>query len=413
MRAIRRALLTLLMPTFLALAAPAAADPARIVSWGGPAVGQSRFVDPSAAPSGSYNEPPGVGERPNALRADVYLPSGYGEDPDRRYPVLYLLHGQGDAFDSWPNPENGDLMNTAAGFGGIIVMPEGDRGFYTNWWNGGERGDPSWERYHLDQLVPLVERRLRIRSGRRWHAIAGLSMGGEGAMYYASQRPDYFGSAAAFSGPLSIQRQTYQGAFDLATGQSKEAIFGDPQEQEFYWRGHNPRALAGNLRATRLFVAAGDGVPNPARPDEVLNTFGQAAEAELGQQAAEFSAAAESAGADLTYDPHQGIHDWSYWRADLAHAIKWGFFERPPHAGREWSFETVSQKGTAWRIGFRFASPPTEVISFERDGAALRGEGSGRVVLRRGRGSCPLSAKLPFETSFKELRQQRSRDGCG
>jgi len=66
-----------------------------------------------------------------------------------------------------PNPANGDLRNTAKGFRGIIVMPEGDRGFYTNWWNNGERGSPAWERYHLDQLVPLVERRLRIRQGRR------------------------------------------------------------------------------------------------------------------------------------------------------------------------------------------------------------------------------------------------------
>ena len=149
-----------------------------MVTWEGPRVAESRFVDPAAAPEGSYNEPPGVDERPNALRANVYLPDGYRAHRKRRYPVLYLLHGQGDAYDSWVNPENGNLLETAAGFPGIIVMPEGDRGFYANWWNGGRRGSPAWERYHLDELIPLVERRLRIRRGRRWHAIAGLSMGG-------------------------------------------------------------------------------------------------------------------------------------------------------------------------------------------------------------------------------------------
>ena len=76
-------------------------------------------------------------------------------------------------------------------------MPEGDRGFYTNWWNDGRRGDPGWERYDLEELIPLVERRFRIRRARRWHAIAGLSMGGMGTMYLASQRPHYFGSAAS------------------------------------------------------------------------------------------------------------------------------------------------------------------------------------------------------------------------
>ena len=88
---------------------------------------------------------------------------------------------------------------------GIIVMPEGDRGFYTNWWNDGRRADPGWERYDLEELIPLVERKFRIRKARRWHAIAGLSMGGMGTMYLASQRPHYFGSAASFSGFVSHQ----------------------------------------------------------------------------------------------------------------------------------------------------------------------------------------------------------------
>jgi len=398
----------------LALLAPAAAHAARIVTWEGPGVSESRFVDPSAAPSGSYNEPPGVAERPNALRADVYLPTGYDRkrNRDRNYPVLFLMHGQGDAYDSWPNPANGDLMNTVRGFDGIIVMPEGDRGFYTNWWNEGRRGNPTWERYHVDQLVPYVERRLRIKPGRRWHALAGLSMGGEGAIFYASQRPGYFGSAAAFSGPLSIQRKTYQQAFDFATGQSKEAIFGDPQAQEFYWRGHNPKALVENLRNTRLYVAAGDGTPDPARPDELGNVFGQAAETELRQHADEFVSAAQDAGVDVTYDPHRGIHDWPYWRADLANAIDWGFFRPPPPLDPHWTFETVSRKGRAWAMGFRFVRPPEELIRFERTGLKLHGQGSGEVVLRR-RGFCPVRVKLPFEIRFDRLRGQRLHTGCG
>ena len=396
----------------LLLAAPAAASGARIVTWSGPGVAESRFVDPAAAPPGSYNEPPGVAERPNALRADVLLPDGYAAHPRREYPVLYLLHGQGDAYDSWPNPANGDLLRTAAGFRGIIVMPEGDRGFYANWWNEGRRGDPAWERYHLDQLIPYAERHLRIREGRRWHAIAGLSMGGEGAMFYASQRPGYFGSAASFSGPLSIQRETYQQAFNAATGQRKEAIFGDPEAQEFYWRGHNPKALVENLAHTRVYVAAGDGTPNPARPDELSNTFGQLAEAELRQHADEFVNAARGAGVEVTYRPHRGIHDWPYWRADLADAIDWGFFRPPPALDPHWTFATVSRTGRAWKLRYRFRRPPSEVIRFERIGPELEGRGSGRVVLRRGRRFCPVALTLPFDIRFDRLRRDRVSAGC-
>ena len=377
--------------------APAATEEARLITWGPM---ESRFVDPGAAPAGDYNEPPGVAERPNALRAQVYLPPGF--DRSKRYPLLLLLHGQGDAYDSWPNPANGDLLETAAGFGGIIVMPEGDRGFYANWWNGGKRGEPAWERYHLDELLPLIKRRLPIRRGRRWHAIAGLSMGGEGAMFYASQRPGYFGTAAAFSAPLSIQRPTYQNAFEAATGRDREALFGDPGEQDFYWDGHDPIELVDNLENTRLFVSAGNGVPNPARPEEAANYFGQAAEAELGQHAAAFADAAEAAGAPITYRPRQGIHDWPYWRQDLAAAIDWGLFRPPPRAHREWEFETVAQVGRMWGFGFRFAEPPTELITFRRAGGRLEAEGSGTVTIRRGRDR--FTAKLPFSRALGDSR---------
>ena len=385
----------------MALAALApSAQAAEIVTWDGPRVSESRFVDPAAAPEGSYNEPPGVGERPNALRVNVYLPDGYRASGKRRYPVLYLLHGQGDAYDSWANPANGDLLNTAAGFPGLIVMPEGDRGFYANWWNGGLRAAPAWERYHLDELIPLVERRLKIKRGRRWHAIAGLSMGGEGAMFYASQRPDYFGSAAAFSGPLSIQRATYQSAFEAGTGQDREALFGDPEAQEFYWAGHNPRRLAENLRHTRLYVSAGNGVPNPADPNEVDNTFGQVAEAELGEQAAEFQAAARDAGADVTYAPHQGIHDWPYWRTDLANAIRWGFFEPPERPRRAWTYRTVAVKGSAWGVRYRFLSPPQSVATLSRDGRLLTADGTGAVTITTHDGCRLQGIPLPFEITL-------------
>jgi diacylglycerol O-acyltransferase / trehalose O-mycolyltransferase len=377
--------------------APSAAAGATIVTWEGPDVSESRFVDPAAAPAGSYNEPPGVAERPNALRVNVYLPDGYHPDGHRRYPVLYLLHGQGDAYDSWANPLNGDLLNVAEGFPGLIVMPEGDRGFYANWWNGGRRGEPAWERYHLDELIPAVEQRLRVRHGRRWHAIAGLSMGGEGAMFYASQRPGYFGSAASFSGPLSIQRSTYQSGFEAATGQDREALFGDPEVQEFYWEGHNPKALVENLLRTRLYVAAGDGVPDPSNPDEAGNQFGQVAEAELGQQAAEFADAAVEEGADITYAPHQGIHDWPYWRRDLANAIDWGLFAPAPAGNaHHWTFRTAAQRSEAWGIRLRFQQAPTEVVTFYREGRSLIADGTGVVTIRTRAGCVLRNVPLPF-----------------
>jgi len=207
-------------------------------------------------------------------------------------------------------------------------------------------------------------------------------MGGEGPIFYASQRPDYFGSAASFSGPLSIQRLTYQQAFDGATGQSKTAIYGDPQAQEFYWRGHNPKKLVGNLRHTRLYVAAGNGVPNPARPEELLNTFGQASELELGQHAAEFVQAAQAAGNQVTYDPHQGIHDWPYWRADLANAIEWGAVSPPAAPGRplELRDRGPNRHGVAPALPFRAGADRGDEARAQRPAPARRGHRAGATA---------------------------------
>ena len=355
---------------------------------------KSRFVDPSKAPTAYYNELPGKPARKNALRADVYLPKGYAAHRHRRYPLLLLLHGHGDAYDSWPDPDQGDLLRTARGFPGVIVMPEGDHGWYTNWWNGGARGHPAWERYHLDQLLPLVRKRLRIRRGRRWHAIAGLSMGGEGAMYYATQRPGYFGSVASFSGVLSMQHPEYQLAFDQANGDPSHDIWGDPQAQEFYWRGHNPRALVNNLWWTRVFVSVGDGVPDPTKPGELQNTFGQLAEADLRNQAGDFVHAARDAGIHVTYTPHQGIHAWRYWRADLRHAIDWGLFKRPFRPAGRWRYSTVSTVGDMWGLHFRFHRPPETFETFRRHRGKLIADGSGTVTIRA-RSGRTFTATLP------------------
>ena len=353
---------------------PAPASAARLLTWETP----SRFV--TANQIRLSDPPPGGPELAPALRVNVLLPDGF--DRGRRYPVLFLLHGHGDRFDSWVNPQRGDVRRVAKGFPGIIVMPEGARGWYANWWNGGRRGDPAWERYYLDQLIPIVEHRLPIRPARRWHAIAGLSMGGEGAVFLASQRPGYFGSVASFSGPISIQRPEWPIGFDTQ-GEQHQVVFGDPAAEDFYWSGHNPTALAGNLRHTRVFVAVGDGVPDPTVPSEVTNYFGQVAEADLRRHADDFVGAARAAGVDVTYHPRQGIHDWPYWRAHLADAIDWGFFRPVPSAAGNWGYETVAATGDAWGLRFRFRPAPrgVERLSLGR-GRILRGFGFGAATIR-------------------------------
>jgi diacylglycerol O-acyltransferase/trehalose O-mycolyltransferase len=340
---------------------------------------------------------------PGDLKVNVLLPDGY--DAARCRPVLYLLHGHGDAYDSWAKPDKGDVQDIAKGFPGIVVMPEADRGWYTNWWNGGARS-PAWESYHLDELIPLVEHRLKICPGRSNRAIAGLSMGGEGAIYYAEERPGYFGAAASFSGVLSIQRFEWPTGFDTQ-GERATDVYGDPQAQEFYWAGHNPTALVKNLRYTRVFVTVGDGTP--ATPSDATNVFGQVAERDLRMHADDFVAAAHRLGdIDITYHPRQGIHDWPYWRQHLADALKWGFFRPVGETPAFWWFSTVETQSDAWGFHLAFERPPETLETFHLHGRSLSATGSGTVTVTTPQG-VRFTRALPFDVKVPPGAQARHR----
>ena len=142
-------------------------------------------------------------------------------------------------------------------------MPDGGRaGFYSDW-----RDGPAWERFHLGELRRLLERRYRA-SDRR--AVAGLSMGGFGAMSYAARHPGFFRAAASYSGLLDLRRSADDegvvAGVTQSEGEDPGALWGDPDRDAARWKAHNPRDLAARLRGTRLFVSSGTGRPGPLDP---------------------------------------------------------------------------------------------------------------------------------------------------
>lgn len=141
---------------------------------------------------------------------NVYLPEGYDLDKDRKYPVLYLLHGASGTLDTWTKGYNMKTITDWRMKSGfclpmIIVMPDASG----DWDNhrGPTMGYYNYENWHyedffLDEFIPEIESRYRIASDRGTRAIAGLSMGGCGTALYAIKRPDLFSSACPLSGRL-------------------------------------------------------------------------------------------------------------------------------------------------------------------------------------------------------------------
>lgn len=330
---------------------------------------------------------------PGRLVANVLLPDGF--DRSRRYPVLYLLHGAGENYASWVTKTKADVV--AKDLQAIVVMPDAATGFYVNQWNGGRRGAPGWERYFLDEVIPEVEARYPIRPGRRWHAIGGFSMGGYGTAYLASQRPDYFGAAAPMSGFLAIRRPELALLFDVATGQSYDRLYG-PMDG-FYAAGHDPVALVGNLRHTRLFVITGNGVPDPSKPPSSSaqsTVTDSAGEAELKLHADDFTAAARAVGAAVTYTVLLGVHNHPYWTEHLRRFLAWDPFAPVAEHPSSWRYTTVADRGRAWDVTYRFAAPPESVETLSNDDGRFAATGSGTLELcaADGRG---VRAALPFD----------------
>lgn len=374
----------LIAAVLVALSAPAA-HASKLVTLSAP----SKHVDPRTAAFG--------GEEPHELKVNVLLPDGYRAR--KAYPLLYLMHGAGESHRSWVDPAKGDVRKTLAGLDAIIAMPEGGLGYYTNWWKGGARADPGWERYHLDEVIPLLERRFRIRRARRWHAIAGFSMAGFGSSFLATQRPGYFGTLVPMSGLVSIRSPEVEQGLSTVSGVPYQDVWG-PWDG-FYAEGHDPMTLApSSLRHTKVILRTGNGVPRPGVPADAQALVSGALEAYLFAQNEEFAAALRDAGVDVDYRSHEGVHDWPYWREDIAEARSIGFFRAVPSSPSRWTYSTVAQSGVMWGMRFRFARPPEELIAFERRGRALLGRGSGRVVLRRG-SACVIRATLPFRRSLR------------
>jgi S-formylglutathione hydrolase FrmB len=361
--------------------------------------------------------PPGASPRPPALRVNVLLPAGY--DGHRSFPVLYLLHGLGGAYDYWLKDSDGELRRAVSRLDAIVVMPEaGVVATYANSWEGGAR-QPCWEHYYLNELIPAIEQRFRVRPGRRWHAIGGFSSGGLGAVLYAARAPGYFGQVLSLSGVLSTQRPEIESGISplavmalyaptkmAAVGLTPwEDAYGSPTAQEFYWAGHNPVVLAAALSHSRVYVAHGGPsgptcieLERPATRCAGPEVLGGLVEATInGSWAQDFIAAARSAGADVTYRPQAGGHWYGYAGRFLADAVKrWGLFAPVPDAPTTWTYKTVAATGDMWGMRLAFEQPPAALASFTRDGSRLRGQGVGTLRLTTSPG-CVRLVTLPFE----------------
>ncbi len=189
------------------------------------------------------------------VRYCAFLPSSYdataaGKNPqakdEPRYPVLYDLHGLGDNEQSLMNTGAWSLIQDLREQHKIgeflIVTPDAGRSFYINSRDSRER----YSDFFLQEFMPSIERRYRVRAGRNARGITGMSMGGYGALRLAFAQPQLFSSVSAHSAALVAEppRPSNRGT----GGNSPLAgmlgsLFGSPIDPVF-WNKNSPFVLA-------------------------------------------------------------------------------------------------------------------------------------------------------------------------
>jgi S-formylglutathione hydrolase FrmB len=202
------------------------------------------FSTPAMPPPGDLQE-----KALGAAKVRVWLPKDYLQS-SARYRVLYLLNGATGSYKDY----QADIEANCKDLPLIVVVPDGGPvGEFSDWYNNGLYGIPMYETFHIDQLIPWIDAHFRTKADREGRGVAGVSMGGFGAMSYAARHPDLFVSATAFSGAVDT-------GFPLETAVTPPPVWGERASQEVRWRGSNPVDLAMNLRDIDLVMRTGNGM---------------------------------------------------------------------------------------------------------------------------------------------------------
>lgn len=235
----------------------------------------------------------------------IYLPPDY-ETSQRSYPVLYLLHGAGDDQTGWV--QFGEVLHIAdkaikdgTATPMIIVMPDaktGQMGYFNN-----IKGDWRYEDFFFEEFMPYVEKTYRIKSEKRYRAVAGLSMGGGGSFMYALHHPELFSSAcplSAYVGPLTTE--------DVKTFLSRTNQTATDEQIETYFKRHNAINLVNDIKddqkkAVRWYIDCGD--------DDFLYEGNSLIHIAMKKKEI----------------PHEfrirdGGHTWTYWRTSLPDVLR-------------------------------------------------------------------------------------------
>ena len=242
----------------------------------------------------------------------IYLPADY-ETSNRRYPVLYLLHGYTDDETAWTQFGEAHMIADKLVQGTeiapmIIVTPDAGVSWYVNSYD----GKTNFEDFFINEFITHIDATYRTRATKQYRAIAGLSMGGYGSLVMATKHPSLFSAAAPLSAGV-LQDEAILNADDglwknvLGDIYGKKELVGKNRLTDHWYKNSILKIIeTGNiddLKKVRYYIDCGD--------EDFLIKGNMALHALMTDKKI----------------PHEfrvrdGVHNWTYWRTALPEVLK-------------------------------------------------------------------------------------------
>jgi S-formylglutathione hydrolase FrmB len=246
-----------------------------------------------------------------AINYSIFLPPGY-ESTNRRYPVVYVLHGYTDDETAWVQFGEIDRQANQSILAGeippmILIMPDAKVTWYVN----DVEGKKKYEDFFIQEFIPHIDGSLRTLAEKSYRGITGLSMGGYGSLLYAMKHPNLFAASAPLSAAIYTEETVEK--YDQERWDKTEGLmYGKGLEGKnrisAHWKNNNPFYLLEKinlekLKKVRFYFDCGD--------DDFLY-----------EGNSKIHLAFRDLGIPHEFRMRDGAHNWTYWRTGIIPALQ-------------------------------------------------------------------------------------------
>lgn len=236
------------------------------------------------------------------VSVNVILPQSTTPAKERKIPTVYLLHGLSDDHTVWMRHTSVERHANQLAPEFAVVMPAVDRSFYADM----KHGNRYWT-YVSEELPEVMASIFPLSSKREDTFVAGLSMGGYGALKLALNQPERFCACASFSGACNMGTRLKGIDIDPNLMIEMENIFGSPEEfshsvNDLAWQAEQ---VSNRKPIPQIYMACGT--------DDFLY-----------QNNLMFLEHLQKLGMPVSWEATPGrSHTWDYWDEQIQVALKW------------------------------------------------------------------------------------------